>query len=277
MAASKRLAADLLAGLSVLGIAAMIQQFTRTRGAKRRLQEAHAEEEAASHARLEFLEHMHHELRTPLNAIIGFSNILLKNKRGALSAKELNYASRIAVNGTQLLELIDELLRFVPREAERSEFILRTISARELLASVDELMAPLAQASDITFVVQPVDESVHVFADRERVQHILLNLVTNAINFTPGGGHVTLACEASDGRVDIHVSDDGSGMSAETLLTLFEPFSRTGRTFKQAAVGIRLGLAISRDLARGMGGDLDVVSAEGWGSTFTLRLRVGGS
>ncbi|MDB4884212.1 MAG: sensor protein [Gemmatimonadetes bacterium] len=261
-----------LVGLSMRAITSTLHRLFRSRLAADRLRAEQAAADTASRMKREFVESMSHELRTPLNAIIGLSNILLKNSAGTLGEKELNYISRIAVNGEHLLKLIDDILSFARLDAGRTYFHMRTISAPELLSSVETLVTPLAQAKGITYSVRPVDDSVCVVADEERARHVLLNLVTNAIKFTPEAGHVSVSCEVRDGWANIDVRDDGRGIPGGMLSTIFEPFTQVGRALNQPAVGIGLGLAISRDLARAMGGDIDVVSAEGQGSTFTLRL-----
>ena len=272
MASSRRIATGSVVGLFMLAITAMLNRVIRSSAAATQRRPESEAADAACLTKREFLDKMSHELRTPLNAIIGFSSILLKNKSGTLGQQELNYVSRIAVNGTHLLKLIDDILGFALLAEGRTEFDLRMVSVRDLLASVESLVAPLAQAKGITCWVQPFDDAIHVVADEERARHILLNLTTNAIRFTPEEGQVTLSCDLRDGWAHLHVSDDGRGIAAEKLSTIFEPFTQVGRALDRPTVGVGLGLAISRDLARGMGGELDVVSSEGWGSTFTLHL-----
>jgi signal transduction histidine kinase len=268
---AERLSAGGLVGLSILATTLVLHRLTRTRSAADRLR-VEAAADSARRVRSEFLETMSHELRTPLNAIIGFSNVLLKNKSGALGARELDYVSRIAVNGTHLLGLIDDVLGFARLQSGRTTFDVGAIWARDVLESVGALARPFAQAKGITCSVQPVDHTIHLAADEARTRFILLQLTTNAIDATLEGRQVTLSCDARDGWVEIHVSDDGPVIPADELSSIFEPFTQVGRALDRPRAGVGLGMAISRELARRMGGELEVVSSEGWGSTFTLRL-----
>jgi signal transduction histidine kinase len=124
----------------------------------------------------------------------------------------------------------------------------------------------------LRYTYDGVDDTVSVWADREKVEQILLNLLSNAIKFTPPGGSVTLVCRAGAEQVSIQVRDTGVGIPPEKLQRVFEPFVQVRGDLTRTAEGTGLGLAISRDLARGMGGDLTVESEEGRGSTFTLTV-----
>ena len=144
-----------------------------------------------------------------------------------------------------------------------------------MLASVEALVAPMAQAKGIAYSVRECDGGIVVAADEERVRQILINLVTNAVKFTHGGGWVAISCETVGDRVRIRVHDNGRGIPADKLETVFDPFMQLGRTLNRPEAGVGLGLAISRDLARGMGGDVTVESTPGQGSIFTLELPAG--
>jgi signal transduction histidine kinase len=142
-----------------------------------------------------------------------------------------------------------------------------------LLAEVGELVAPQAWAKSLTYTYVPCAPGLAVRADRQRLRQIVVNLLANAVKFTPAGGRVTLAGEAGAGGVHVRVADTGPGIPPEKRAAIFEPFVQVEQGLARPYEGAGLGLAISRDLARGMGGDLTVESALGAGSTFTLSLR----
>jgi len=136
-------------------------------------------------------------------------------------------------------------------------------------------VGPQVQAKQLAYEVAcPGGDGVPVaHADRDKVQQVVLNLLSNAIKATPPGGRVRLECEPGPGgEVVVRVSDTGTGIPAEKLVSIFDPFVQVDRKLNRPSEGVGLGLAISRDLARGMGGDLTVESEVGRGSTFTLRL-----
>jgi signal transduction histidine kinase len=222
--------------------------------------------------RSELLQNVSHELRTPLNAIIGFANILVKNRSGALREQELMYASRIVENGTRLLRLVDDLLHLAELEAGRVEIGLQPVAVRDLLASVQALVAPVAHAEGVELQVRWANTSVQVVANEERAGQILLHLISNAVTFTPQGGTVVVACVAHAGWAHIEVRDSGSGMRGDELVAMFEPLSSVEHTRGQPFGDVGMRLTISRALARAMGGELDAVSVVGRGSTFTLHL-----
>ena len=251
------------------------EQVMARREIERLLKESEAartEAEQANRAKSQFLAAMSHELRTPLNAIGGYVDLLSLGVHGPLGDAQLQALERVTANQKHLLTLINEILTFARLEAGRTEFDLRALPVRDLLRGVEQLVAPLAHVKRIRYTVHECDESLRVRADDERVRQVLINLVSNAIKFTAEGGEVRLSCEARDGWVDIHVRDNGMGIAPEKLQSIFDPFTQVGRALNQPAAGVGLGLAISRDLARGMGGDVSVASEPGAGSAFTLTL-----
>ncbi len=151
-------------------------------------------------------------------------------------------------------------------------FDLRTHAAYDLLSSVEPLLSPLAQTKRIDLSVEACSPSLQLLGDDERIRQVLLNLVANAIKFTPESGWVLLTCEKTGTWVNIRVRDNGPGIPLEKQQTIFDPFVQVDRRFNSPQEGVGLGLAISRDLARAMGGELSVESTPGEGSTFTLRL-----
>jgi PAS domain S-box-containing protein len=235
-------------------------------------QAARAEAEAANRAKADFLASMSHELRTPLNAIGGYVELLDMGIHGPLAPSQRGALARITANQRHLLTLINDILSFARLEAGHMEFDLRALSAPEVLSSVESLVAPQAEARGVAYTSEPCDPSLRLLGDAERVRQVLLNLVGNAIKFTRAGGWVVLSCAAVEGWIELRVRDNGVGIAPEEQQRIFDPFQQVGRRLSQPQEGVGLGLAISRDLARGMAGDLTVQSAPGEGSVFTLRL-----
>ena len=230
--------------------------------------------EEANRAKTEFVRSMSHELRTPLNAIAGYVDLLDLGIRGPLSDLQREDLVRIKRANQHLLSLINDVLNFARLEAGHVEYSLERVPVAGLLADVEALMEPQAGAAGIRFQVERAPDGLAVDADPEKVRQILLNLLSNALKFTPADGCITLACAAGeDHRVLFRVSDTGRGIPAGKLENIFEPFIQVDRHLsQQSQQGIGLGLAISRDLARGMDGDLVGRSEPGRGSTFTLVL-----
>jgi len=237
------------------------------------LESARAEAEAANRAKTEFLATMSHELRTPLNAIGGYADLLLEGVRGVLSPEQRGDVERIKRSGQHLLGLINDILNFAKLEAGRIEFRVADTPVAPLLGSLEDLVRPQIDRKSLTFVAASPSGTVLVRADEEKVRQILLNLVTNAVKFTDSGGLVAVECDADATSVRISVRDTGRGIPAEHLDRIFDPFVQIDRELTpKSQQGVGLGLSISRELARGMGGSLAVVSALGEGTTFTLTL-----
>jgi signal transduction histidine kinase len=235
-------------------------------------QAARAEAEAANRAKADFLAAMSHELRTPLNAIGGYVELLDMGIHGPLMEAQRGAMARITANQRHLLGLINDILSFARLEAGSMEFDVHPLAAHEVLASVESLVAPQAEARGVAYTSEPCDPSLRLLGDAERVRQVLLNLVGNAIKFTRAGGWVLLSCAADDAWVELRVRDNGVGIPPAEHERIFDPFQQVGRRLSQPQEGVGLGLAISRDLARGMSGDLTVQSTPGEGSVFTLRL-----
>jgi PAS domain S-box-containing protein len=235
-------------------------------------QAARAAAEEANRAKAEFLAAMSHELRTPLNAIGGYVGLLDMEVHGPLTDEQRNDLARIDANQRHLLTHINDVLSFARLEAGSIEFDIGTLSALDLLATMEPLVAAQAEAKDIAYSMEECDPTLGLRGDRERVRQILLNLIGNAVKFTPPGGTVTLACRPDAETVRITVQDSGVGIAQEEQERIFDSFQQVDRRLNHPAEGVGLGLAISRDLARAMAGDLTVESEPGEGSTFTLRL-----
>ena len=237
-----------------------------------REREARSEAEGANRAKADFLTIMSHELRTPLNAIGGYAQLISLGVRGAVTADQQADLERIQINQRHLLGLINSILNFTKLEAGQIVIALATVRAATVLAGVDALVGPQMRAKQLTFTVRECAPDIAVHADEEKLRQILINLLTNALKFTPAG-EVIIWCEAQDATVTISVSDTGRGIAASQLSSVFEPFVQFDRhVTPEHEQGVGLGLAISRELARAMQGDLSVTSTVGEGSTFTLTL-----
>ena len=242
----------------------------------RRAQLARAEAETANRAKAEFLATMSHELRTPLNAIIGYADLMDLELRGPLTEGQREDVRRVRRSSQYLLGLINDTLNFARLEAGRVEITLDEIPVHDTLAGMETLISPQIEARHLTYRYERCDPGWRAVADRERLEQILVNLLTNACKFTEAGGRITLACELRVRELRIHVRDTGRGISPAKAATIFEPFVQVDRHLThESQQGVGLGLAISRDLARAMGGDLTVQSTPGEGSVFTVHLRRG--
>jgi signal transduction histidine kinase len=229
--------------------------------------------DAASRAKSEFLATMSHELRTPLNAIAGYADLLLDGVRGELTATQRTDVERIKRSGQHLLSLINDILNFSKLEAGRVEFRVDDLPVASLLEGLEELVRPQVDTKTLTYSHSIPVTGLAVRADAEKVRQVLLNLVTNAVKFTEPGGLIAVECDGDDAHVRIVVRDTGRGIPDEHLARIFDPFVQIDRErTPKSQQGVGLGLAISRDLAHGMGGTLTAASAVGNGSAFTLTL-----
>jgi PAS domain S-box-containing protein len=233
-----------------------------------------AEQEAwaASQAKSEFLASMSHELRTPLNAIGGYAELLAMGVRGALNADQAQDIARIRRSQQHLLTLITDVLNFAKVDAGQSEYHITAVPVDEALRDTESMIAPQILQKGLKYSFKGAGKTAAVLADPEKMQQIVLNLLSNAVKFTDAGGTITLSSELAGNCVEIRVADTGSGISAEKIDRIFDPFVQAERRLNQPVQGVGLGLAISQDLARAMGGDVKVESVLGEGSTFTLSL-----
>ena len=234
--------------------------------------DARKEAEAANQAKAQFLAVMSHELRTPLNAIGGYAELIEMGIRGPVTPEQREDLRRIQGSQRHLLGLINEVLDYAKLETGVVQYHLTDVRVRDVLLAAEALVAPQARARELTLSVADCPEGLAVRADPEKLRQILVNLLGNAIKFTDRGGRVDLASEVVPGGVAIRVRDTGIGIRADKLEAIFEPFVQVRAGLTRTADGAGLGLAISRDLARGMGGELVAASSPKEGSTFTLTL-----
>ncbi len=225
----------------------------------------------ANKVKTEFLASMSHELRTPLSAILGFTDLLATSPKENLSPRARESLERIKRNGEHLLSLINDVLDLAKAEAGRVDVRLAPVNigqlARACVAEVDSLRS----GKDLRLVAEVPDGIVESMTDAQRVRQILLNLLANAIKFTDQGD-VVLTMRATSGEIRISVRDTGVGIPAHALNELFQDFHQLDVGDGRRYAGTGVGLALSRRLARALGGEIEVRSLEKEGSTFTLVL-----
>ena len=230
--------------------------------------------EAANRAKSDFLATMSHELRTPLNAIAGYAELIELGIRGPVSENQRDDLRRIRHNQRHLLSLVNDILNFARLETGRVNIAMDNVRVDAVLSLAESLVSPQMRSRGLRFESLLADQALVVRADQDKLQQILVNLLNNACKFTPRGGSVTLSAERQDGWARVHVADTGRGIPASKQKEIFEPFVQVDRHLtSDGEQGIGLGLAISRELARAMDGDLTVASEDGRGATFTISLR----
>jgi signal transduction histidine kinase len=241
--------------------------FQRQRSLAQRLRETNASLARASDAKSRFLASVSHELRTPMNAILGFTDALLAGVDGPLNDAQMQSLGWVQRGGRDLLGLINQILDLSKIEAGKLVLDPQPFDPRELVATVVEQHRPLAAQKGITLDWHDIGGPAQVILDSQRVRQILVNIVGNALKFTPSG-RVDVEVDSRDERLYVAVRDTGPGIEVAQHEAIFEEF----RQAQDDATGTGLGLAISRRLARAMKGDVTVESESGRGSVFSLQL-----
>ena len=229
----------------------------------------------ANRAKSSFLSTMSHELMTPLNAIGGYVSLIEMGLRGPVTAEQAVDLARIRQNQAHLLTLISEILIQARNEAKRGrlEYRFGEVSVASMLGEVVSMLQAAADERHLTLVCAPAPDDEIVWADAVRMRQVLLNLVMNAIKHGKQlDGRITLESIPALAAIAIHVTDDGDGIPEDKLEAIFDPFVQLPQGLTDRRGGVGLGLAISRDLARAMNGDVTVSSVFGGGSRFTLEL-----
>ncbi len=239
------------------------------------LEEKAAQLALSSRYKSEFLANMSHELRTPLNSLLILSKLLVDNERGNLTPKQLDFARTIRAAGSDLLELINDILDLSKIEAGKMDLLFDTIALDDICVYVRRTFEPVAADKGLSLNIVLVDGVPGaIVTDEQRLQQILRNLLSNAFKFTAEGG-VTLRIErAAEDAVAFSVIDTGIGIAEDKLEVIFEAFQQADGTTSRTYGGTGLGLSISRELARALGGELSVQSTPGAGTIFTLNLRL---
>jgi PAS domain S-box-containing protein len=259
----------------LVGFAKVTRDLTERRAAQERaLADARrlAEAEAANRTKSEFLAALSHELRTPLNAIGGYVDLMLEGIRGPLTDAMRQDLDRIRRSQLHLLGIINDLLNFSRIEAGKLEYEIAPFRIVDVVDGVRGIVEPLAARRDIELEWPEHVGDVGALGDFQKVQQIVINLLTNAVKFTGARGRISIDVEVGDELLSLTVADTGIGIAPEKLEQIFEPFVQVGRSLTSPQEGSGLGLAISRDLARAMNGELSVRSRLGAGSKFRLTL-----
>jgi signal transduction histidine kinase/CheY-like chemotaxis protein len=240
----------------------------------KRAEDARLDAENANRAKSDFLAVASHELRTPLNAIGGFAQLIALGIRGPVTEAQQSDLEKIHRSQVALTGLINDLLSFARLERGAVSYDVGTVVVGDVVARAGEMVEELVRERGIEFVRPAAEDPEPLLArgDPDKMQQILLNLLSNALKFTPEGGRVELAYNRMGSNVHIRVADTGRGIPADKLEAIFHPFVQVDQRRIRDQAGIGLGLSISRDLARGMGGELSVESTVGSGSAFTLSV-----
>jgi signal transduction histidine kinase len=242
---------------------------------------ARDEAQEANRSKSEFLATMSHEIRTPINAIIGYTDLLMMELEGPLSPGQQAQLERVRFSSRHLTGLVEQLLDFARIEAGSLRMERRVASAGDAVAAAVTVLGPEAARKGVALSTA-CNGGLRYHGDPQRVDQILLNLVSNAVKFTESGGRAEIRCDAchdalpatgaAGAWVCLRVDDTGIGIAADQAERIFEPFVQVESGYTRRHGGAGLGLAISRRFARWMGGDLTVESTPGAGSSFTLWL-----
>jgi len=239
-----------------------------------RLRDALENVDSANRAKAQFLANMSHELRTPLNAIIGFSEAISLELFGPVNnVKYRDYADDISSSGQHLLQLVTDILDFSKVEAGKLQLIEKVVPLPGLISSVRAHVQPMAERADVRVIADLPPMDLHIHGDELRLRQILINLIGNAIRFSPRASEVTIEIEeASDGWLEIRIADNGSGINADDLKKVMEPFHQIGDLMTRTQGGTGLGVPIAHALTELHGGALRYESEPGVGTTAIFRL-----
>jgi len=241
----------------------------------REIQQKSAQLEVANQHKSEFLANMSHELRTPLNAIIGFSEVLLERMFGELNEKQDDYLKDIHSSGKHLLTLINDILDLSKVEAGRMELEPSTFDLPSAIGNAMTLIRERAQRHGIALTVAVEPGIAEVVADERKLKQILLNLLTNAVKFTPDGGRIDVSARRDAAGILIAVRDTGIGIAPEDQDAVFDAFRQVGKHYTNKQEGTGLGLTLTRKFVELHGGRIWLESTPGKGSTFSFTIPAG--
>ncbi len=241
---------------------------------QRKLHEAMERAELASRAKTEFLASMSHELRTPLNAIIGFSEVLKRELLGPLGQERYReYSKDINESGVHLLNLISDILEYSKSESGKLRLIESELDLTQLLSSCIRQLGARAEVAGVTLGRDGVDQTIRFFGDERKLRQVFLNVLSNAIKFTPASGEVRVALTRDDrGDVQIRVADTGIGIAPEDMPKVFAAFGQVDNAWTRRHEGAGLGIPLAKAMVELHGGQLNVESNVGTGTVVTLRL-----
>ncbi len=262
--------ANLFAGYRGVG-----KDVTKTQQDAHYLRRAKEEAESANIAKSRFLATISHELRTPLNAIVGFSDLLVKQRMGPIeNPLYIEYAGDIKASGEHLMSLINDLLEFASLESEDATITEQQVNINYLLESVERLNAQSALANGVTLINDGAPETIEIRGDERRLRQVMINLVANAIKFTPEGGTVHLRGHVTPDAVALVVEDTGIGVTEDDIETIFDPFKQLDDDLHRSRSGVGLGLSICKKLVEAHGGTITFLSTPEKGSTVTVSLPI---
>lgn len=259
-------------GSLVYGIA---RDVTERLAIEAEMAEAKAAVEAASKAKSEFLANMSHELRTPLNAILGFSEVIRDHVLGDSASawtKYTEYAGSIYSSGAHLLSLISEVLDLSKIESGGYRLSIEQFDMQAVIRDSLMLVKPQAERAKVDILPIDVGGDVTVDADKRAVKQVIVNLLANAVKFTPGGGKIEIRCYEESGTVHVTVQDSGIGIAKDLLETVFEAFHRGDAKLARQYDGTGLGLSVCRRLVEMHGGRIRLESAPNIGTTVFFHL-----
>ncbi len=234
---------------------------------------AKREAEAASAAKAKFLSMMSHELRTPLQAISGYCDLLLQEVSGPITAEQRSDLGAVQSASGELVRLLQDILDFARLESGAAVIALADVSVETALKRAEALVNPKLTEAHLRYQRIACSVDLQLRANADRLQQVLLNLLTNAIKFTPADGMISVECGGDEYTTRIAVRDTGCGIPPEHIEHIFDPFVQVDRhRIETRQRGVGLGLAISRELIQAMGGELSVESEAGVGSVFTIAL-----
>jgi cell cycle sensor histidine kinase DivJ len=260
------------------GIVAVTRDISDRKAQEAELTRARDEAESASRAKSQFLANMSHELRTPLNAVIGFSEILNRELFGALGeARYRDYARLIHESGEHLLNVVNDILDMSKIEAGKFNIVKEPFEVASLIRSCCDIMRHTAERRGLTLIADVPPGIPELPADKRACKQMLLNVISNAIKFTKEGGFVRVTARAIRGNVELVVTDNGIGISAEDLPKLGNPFVQANNSYDRSYEGAGLGLSVVKGLARLHGGRFELESTLGQGTTAIILLPLDGA
>ena len=252
-----------------------MQDITARRQLQEEMHQALEQANSANHTKTAFLANMSHELRTPLNAIIGFSELLTSEVFGPLPAKQADYLRDIHSSGQHLLKLVNDILDLAKVEAGRLELALDPMEIGEVVGECIRLLRDRAEERKQRLRVALAPDLPTLRADRLRIKQVLLNLVSNAIKFTPQAGEVTIAVARNGDGIRIQITDTGIGMRREDIDLALQPFCQIDTSLARKYEGAGLGLPLAKTMIDLHGGRLGIDSKPGIGTTVEVWLPIG--
>jgi signal transduction histidine kinase len=246
--------------------------ITDTVKVEQALLEKNAALQTAERLKTDFLANMSYQLRTPLNAIMGFAEMLQQQYFGKLNERQMEYTGSMIEAGQRLISLVNDILDLSTIEAGYLSLYPVEVNVKDLIERVAQLTREWAKKQKIDIVIHCPDVNLTVMADERRLKQVLLNLISNAINYSPSGGQITLSGERTDDYVQLGVRDTGMGIPAEDMASVFTPFERISSRKSHRRSGAGLGLTLVKNIIELHGGVAAIDSKEGVGTLVICRL-----